>query len=88
MLRFETVFLFWTNPADKDLARIEVYESATNDRATATVIARVAAPGNTYIRVGLAAGTPRYYWLRTFDTSGNAGPYTPNTTAGVAADNA
>ena len=78
-------FWQWTNPADGDLDRIEIFEATTNNRAAAAVIARVAAPGDTYIRSGLTAGDTRYYWVQPFDTSGNAGPYTPlSTTEGLA----
>lgn len=81
---FENLFLSWTNPADKDLDYVEVWESTTNNRASATLIGR--ASGSTLTRQGLPGGATRYYWLRAIDTSANAGPYLPvSSTGGTAA---
>lgn len=85
---FESAFLRWTNAADADVAFVEIWENSTNSSASATKIATVGAtagaPG-TYVRINLQAGSIRYYWLKSIDTSGNVsgfGAVSTATTAG------
>lgn len=69
-----SIFLRWTNVPDADLREVEVFESATNDSASAAKLATVnALPGQPggYARSGLATGSTRYYWLKSVDSSGN-----------------
>lgn len=68
------VTLRWTNPSDNDLAVIEVWESASNDRAAAFLLSRLA--GNSLFR-SLPDVDPRYYWVRAEDTSGNQSAWHP-----------
>lgn len=68
------VTLRWTNPSDNDLAVIEVWESASNDRATAVLLSRLA--GTSLFR-SLPDVAPRYYWVRAEDTSGNQSTWHP-----------
>ncbi|MCB4861979.1 fibronectin type III domain-containing protein [Sphingobium sp. PNB] len=71
---FQNVYLTWTNPADLDLAGVEVYENSTNNSGTATKISTVAAlPSQLggYTHSGLTSGSTHYYWLKAVDTSGN-----------------
>lgn len=76
--------LTWTNPVDKDLAGIEVWEASANDRATAVLIDTVLA--RTFDRLGLAGTAVRYYWVRAIDTTGNISGWHPaGATAGVSA---
>lgn len=84
-----SIFYSWANPADGDVDKVEVWISATNDRATAT---RVGTPAvmpsgrSSWVLSGLDAGVTRYAWLRAIDKSGNlSGFYPASATAGFAA---
>jgi len=80
----DAVVLKWTNPTDQDLAGVEVWESAVNDRNQALLLDTVA--GNTYTRSAAgASSTTRRYWVRARDTSDNVSPFFPlGATAGIA----
>ncbi|MGE5682100.1 MAG: heparin lyase I family protein [Bacillota bacterium] len=73
------VDLKWTNPADPDLASINIYSSLTNDSSTAKLLASVSKSVTTYRDV-LSTTDKRYYWLRSKDTSGNLSAFTPAAT--------
>lgn len=74
----------WSANPDPDYLRSEVWESATNDRSTATLVAQIS--GNRFARAGLGAGVTRWYWVRDVDTSGNVSNWYPaSATAGVSA---
>lgn len=74
--------LVWTNPVDRDLAGVEVWEADTNDRSTAALVNTVA--GRAYDRLGLTEGVVRYYWIRAVDRTGNLSGWHPaSDTAGV-----
>jgi hypothetical protein len=83
---FQSTFLSWTNPADKDLRETEVWEATVNNRASAVLVARIVAPGNTAHFTGKTPGTTYYYWVRSVNTSGLAAVnFTPaSATAGIA----
>ncbi|MER2268256.1 TipJ family phage tail tip protein [Methylobacterium oxalidis] len=66
----QTASLRWTNPADKDLAYVEVWEGETNVQANSALIGR--AERDWFVRSGLIPATTRYYWLRPVNTSGVA----------------
>ncbi|EIP96881.1 hypothetical protein OpiT1DRAFT_01308 [Opitutaceae bacterium TAV1] len=69
---FQGVRLRWTNPADSDLAFVEVYEaSAATPAPTSESAAYARIYGNEYIRQGLTPAQTRYYWIRAVDNSGN-----------------
>jgi hypothetical protein len=73
---FQTVRLSWTLPAQKDVAYVEVWESTTNDRGTATLVGR--ASGTAAFLTGRTPATTYYYWIRAFNTSGIASTYVPS----------
>jgi len=79
---FEAVQLDWTNPADRDLRTIQVWESANDSIGNATLIA--VTPASNFHRGNLGISQQRWYWVRAEDTSGNfsgyAGPVTATTT--------
>lgn len=80
---FRTIALKWTNPTDKDLAGVEIWEATTNNRASATLVGT--SRTDWFIRTGIATASTRYYWIRAVNTSGVAGAYHPTSaTAGVA----
>lgn len=79
------VFLKWNNPADLDLAFIEIFERdsssptpLSSDAPTYTIF------GNTFLRGGLAGGVSKYFWVRAVDTIGDksvfVGPETATAT--------
>lgn len=85
-----SLFLSWTNPADSDLDKIEIWENTSNNSGTATRIATVnAIPSATggFSRSGLGSGVQRFYWLKAVDSSGNVSGFSTGsngTTARVA----
>lgn len=65
--------LTWTNPADTDLASVEVYYAATG-AYTGTLYQTVAATPNTketFTIAGLAVSTDYYFFIKAVDSSGN-----------------
>ena len=69
----KTIFLTWTNPADTDLAQIQIFESTANSIPTTpsyTVNAKPSASGG-FSRSGVNTGTSYYYWIKSVDSSGN-----------------
>ena len=65
---FGYIALVWSNPADRDLKEIQIYEADSNSFASANFIATVT--GNTYNRPNLAPLEEKYYWIRAVDRSG------------------
>ena len=57
------------------LASTEIWESATNNRASATKIDTI--QGYSYARGGLPDNTTRYYWARLIDASGQVRDWYP-----------
>jgi len=77
---FNMIWLNWTNPTDPDLAIIEVYESASNDISTASL---VASTGAEFCSVAINDTITHYFWLRSKDISGNYSAFTPGDTSGI-----
>lgn len=76
--------LNWTNPADADLVRIDVYSNSTNASASATLAASVPVEAGTkgYFRLSeTTAGVTRWFWLKAVDGSGNASAFSAVATA-------
>jgi hypothetical protein len=65
----KSVFLNWTNPTDKDLAKINIYRHTANTFASSTLIASIY--GNSYTDTTTSQGTTYYYWVKAVDFSGN-----------------
>ena len=78
---YRTIWVSWTNPANLDLASMEVWVSATNDRSAAThaITVPTTAPGavQRWPHANLAPGTVRYYWVRPTNRTGKLGSFTP-----------
>jgi hypothetical protein len=89
------VVLTWVNPDDPALAGVEVWESMTNDRATATLITVVPVlfstpsdPGITrsWTHSGLGSLEEHFYWIRPRSHAGIVGAFQPlSPTAGLSA---
>lgn len=85
-----SVSLQWsiTNPNDLglsylDLALVEIWASATNNRAAGSKIGEVAKGQNTFVHT-IDGGTTRYYWVRPKNAAGYYGDWHPlSASAGV-----
>jgi len=75
-----SVTVTWSDPSDADFSVTKVYSSDTNDWSTATWQTSTAREYYTYSES--TAGVSRYFWLRSFDTSGNLATKYPDTTVG------
>ncbi|MDR5825823.1 host specificity protein J [Caballeronia sp. LZ043] len=76
----------WAFPSDGsagDAAYTELWYSKTNDRSTATRLSLLPYPQSQFVYMGLAAGQSFFFWARLIDTTGNIGPWYPNSTQGV-----
>lgn len=75
---FKNIVLEWTNPADTDLAFVDVYSAAESYLAysrIATVAARASTEG-VFVHAGLANDEDYFYKLKSIDSSGNASAFT------------
>ena len=71
---FEAIELNWTNPVDKDLKTIQIWESSNSSINNATLIGT--SGGSNFRRGNLDISQTKYYWVRAEDTSGNLSSYT------------
>lgn len=84
---FQTIFIEWISPPQPDTAWVEIYESTTNNVASAYLLNKVASGPNaqgSFGRTGLTPNTTMYYWLRAVDTSGNRSAYSVGVSATTA----
>ena len=75
--------LNWTNPADANLAAIEIWYSETNDSAGATFIASATAPAETALVRGLPESANTYFWLKARSVSGDVSAFHAGVNDGV-----
>lgn len=68
---FHLIEIGWTNPADEDLADIEVWANSTNALSTAEHIGSGRAPGSSFVAGGLGNSATWWFWLRAVDFWGN-----------------
>jgi hypothetical protein len=80
--RYNTVS--WTNPTDKDLARVDVYAGNTSGSGSATLIGSIS--GDTFVEGGLNESQTRYYYLKTVDFSGNESVFSAGASVTTLAD--
>jgi hypothetical protein len=80
--RYNTVS--WTNPTDKDLARVDVYAGNTSGSGSATLIGSIS--GDTFVEGGLNESQTRYYYLKTVDFSGNESAFSAGASVTTLAD--
>jgi predicted phage tail protein len=72
---FRGVWLEWPKNPSPDFNLVEIWESETNDRSRAKLIAR--AGGTEFARRDLGGGVERWYWIRAADRSGNVSGWYP-----------
>lgn len=65
----KSAFLNWTNPSDRDLAKINIYRATVNDFAQSALITSVF--GASYTDTTTSQATTYYYWVKAVDFSGN-----------------
>lgn len=75
----KSAFLKWVNPADADLASVEIWFNSTDNRGTATLVG--SSKTTAFTHSGLTTDVDVYYWIRGVNTSGIAGNF--NATAGL-----
>lgn len=69
----------WTFPAGaEDTKYTEVWYSHTNDFTTASQLGIYSYPTSKAVLLGMVAGYDLYFWARLVDTSGNVGPWFPD----------
>jgi len=74
----------WSACPDADYATSQLWESTSNDRTAATLVADMT--GNRFARAGLPGAVTRWYWVRHVDRSGNVSAWYPSgATAGISA---
>ena len=74
---FHFIALTWTNPADADLAGVEVRMATSNvGGASADVVGFMPTPGSSLVVPGLDNDTRYWFWLRAVDEAGNYSTYT------------
>ncbi|KVT33493.1 host specificity protein J [Burkholderia ubonensis] len=77
-----SIRLSWSFPSNAaDTAYTEVYYSDTPSFEKASQLSRYGYPTNSANLLNLAAGHALYFWSRLVDTSGNIGPWYPDTTS-------
>lgn len=68
------VGLRWVNPADRDLARIEVWERAAAPGSVSAKVGETA--GDSFLRTGFAPAEQAWFKVRAVDRSGNKSSFT------------
>jgi len=75
------VTLSWVNPSDGDLAGIKVFRSSTSGTVGELVTTISNTSTTSFENTGLTNGTPYYYVVRSYDSSGNISTNTTQVTA-------
>lgn len=81
---YRYITVSWTNPTDKDLARVDVYGSDSPGSNLATLVGSIS--GNTFVDSGLNELQTRYYYVKTVDFSGNESNFSAEASATVLAN--
>lgn len=76
---FKYITISWTNPADKDLNYVEVYENSSNTTVGATKVG--VSGSDSFVRTNLGLNQTKYYFLKSVDYSGNASAFTTGVSA-------
>lgn len=75
--------LDWINPFASDLVATQVLYGTSDDFGTATLLATVAAPGNSYNVTQLTAGQNYWFWVRAVDSFGSVSARHPTEGIGI-----
>ena len=76
---FKYITINWTNPANRDLNFVEIYENSSDTTTGATVVGT--SSGSAFVRTNLGINVTKYYFLKAVDFSGNKSGFTSGVTA-------
>ena len=76
---FKYITVNWTNPANRDLNFVEIYENSSNTTSGATVVGT--SSGSAFVRTNLGINVTKYYFLKAVDFSGNKSGFTSGVSA-------
>ena len=76
---FKYITINWTNPSNRDLNFVEIYENSSNTTTGATVVGT--SSGSAFVRTNLGINVTKYYFLKAVDFSGNKSGFTSGVTA-------
>jgi hypothetical protein len=79
------VLLSWVNPANPDLAFIQVWMATTDQLSSATNVLDVDAPASSAVVPNLTSGDTYYFWINAVNTSGIDSLYNSPANSGTAA---
>jgi len=71
---FKYITIEWTNPTNRDLSHIELWEADSDDSSAATLIANV--KDNFFVRTNLGILETKWYFLKAVDYTGNKSAFT------------
>ncbi|QPC91453.1 hypothetical protein [Mesorhizobium sp. INR15] len=77
----ESIWISWTANTEADMARYEIYESASATTPLDAATPSHTTLANNFVRAGLDMETHLHFWVRAVDTSGNASPWSAETNA-------
>ena len=79
---YELITISWTNPANRDLNFVEIYENSSNTTTGANLVGT--SSGNYFVRTNLGIDVTKYYFLKAVDFSGNKSGFTSGVSATTA----
>ncbi len=80
---YQNVTLRWTNPALEHFKHAEIWWSTTNNRASASLLTKVA--GTQHVVSGLANAATYYFWLRAVTNEDGLSDWSHGPTSGISA---
>ncbi len=79
---YELITISWTNPANRDLNFVEIYENSSNTTTGANLVGT--SSGNYFVRTNLGIDVTKYYFLKAVDFSNNKSGFTSGVSATTA----
>jgi len=79
---YELITISWTNPANRDLNFVEIYENSSNTTTGANLVGT--SSGSYFVRTNLGIDVTKYYFLKAVDFSGNKSGFTSGVSATTA----
>ena len=76
---FKYINIAWTNPADPDFNKVEIWENTSNTTVGAVKVGESA--GNRFTRHNLGSSETKWYFLKAVDYTGNASAFTSGVNA-------
>jgi len=76
---FKYITVSWTNPSNKDLNFVEIYENSSNTTTGAALVGT--SSGTEFVRTNLGIEVTKYYFLKAVDFTGNKSGFTSGVNA-------